>query len=100
MITNRHTFFAIMIALIGTFDIMFFKGFLSAELVEKDYGENAGLIMALPAFTYLVAVLLMPYTCEHTSRKFLFFLSMLGFAGCILLLGPSEILGFPNNVWL
>lgn len=92
MFTNRHSFFAIMIALIGTFDIMFFKGFLSAELEDKDFGEYAGAVMAIPAFVYLVACLLLPYTCEHTSRKFLFFISMIGFAGCIFLLGPSEIL--------
>jgi hypothetical protein len=72
MIKNKHSFFAIMIALIGTFDIMFFKGFLSVELVDRGFGENAGLIMALPAFVYLVACLLLPYTCEQTSRKFLF----------------------------
>jgi hypothetical protein len=56
--------------------------------------------MAIPAFVYLISCLLLPYTCEHTSRKFLFFLSMMGFAGCIFLLGPSEILGLPDNVWL
>jgi hypothetical protein len=125
MFTNRHSFFAIMIALIGTFDIMFFKGFLAEELKgdEKDlkdecinnfnfaieddqadgginFANYTGAIMAIPAFVYLVACLLLPYTCEHTSRKFLFFVSMMGFAGCILLLGPSEILGFPDNVWL
>lgn len=100
MFCNRHSFFAIMIALIGTFDIMFFKGFLSSELEDKDYGSQAGLVMSLPAFVYLVACLLLPYTCEHTSRKFLFFISMLGFAGCIFLLGPSDILGLPDSVWL
>jgi MFS family permease len=100
MITNKHSFFAIMIALIGTFDIMFFKGFLSVDLEKKGFVDNAGLIMALPAFVYLVACLLLPYTCEHSSRKFLFFLSMIGFAGCIALLGPSEILNLPDNVWL
>ena len=109
MFTNRHSFFAIMIALIGTFDIMFFKGFLAEELKgdEEDLADGGinfahytGYIMAIPAFVYLVACLLLPYTCEHTSRKFLFFFSMMGFAGCIFLLGPSEILGFPDNVWL
>ena len=100
MLKNRHSFFAIMIALIGTFDIMFFKGFLSIELVERDFGEDSGLIMALPAFTYLLGCLLIPYTCEHTSRKFLFLLSMFGSAGCILLLGPSKILNFPDSVFL
>ena len=109
MFTNRHSFFAIMIALIGTFDIMFFKGFLAEELKgnEEDqadgginFADYTGAIMAIPAFVYLVACLLLPYTCEHTSRKFLFFFSMMGFAGCIFLLGPSEILGFPDNVYL
>jgi len=109
MFTNRHSFFAIMIALIGTFDIMFFKGFLADELKGNEddlangginFADYTGAIMAIPAFVYLVACLLLPYTCEHTSRKFLFFVSMMGFAGCILLLGPSEILGFPDNVWL
>ena len=100
MFTNRHSFFAIMIALIGTFDIMFFKEFLATELDKKDFGEYTGGIMAIPAFVYLVACLLLPYTCEHTSRKFLFFISMIGFAGCMFLLGPSEILKFPDSVWL
>ena len=39
MVKNKHSFFAIMIALIGTFDIMFFKGFLSHELAVRDMGE-------------------------------------------------------------
>ena len=100
MFTNRHSFFAIMIAFIGTFDIMFFKGFLSLELEDLDMEEYAGLIMSLPAFVYLGAALLLPYTCEQTSRKFLFVVSMFGFAVSIFCLGPSEVLRFPNSVWL
>jgi MFS family permease len=100
MFTNRHSFFAVLIALVGTFDIMFFKGFLALELEEKGFGENTGYIMAIPALVYLVACLLLPYTCEHTSRKFLFTFSMFGFAVCMFLLGPSKLLGFPDNVWL
>ena len=62
--------------------------------------EYAGLIMSLPAFFYLGSILLFPYTCEQTSRKFLFLVSMFGFAVSIFCLGPSEILGFPDSVWL
>lgn len=100
MFTNKHSFFAILVALVGTFDIMYFKGFLSLELEERDYGHYAGMIMAFPAFTYLASCLLLPYTCEHTSRKFLFVIAMFGFAGTMFMLGPSEVLHFPNNVWL
>jgi MFS family permease len=100
MLTNRHSFFAIMIAFIGTFDQMFFKGFLSLELEELDMEQYSGLIMSLPAFFYLGSALLLPYTCEQTSRKFLFVVSMFGFAVSIFCLGPSEILLFPNSVWL
>ena len=100
MIKNRHSFFAILIALVGTFDIMFFKGFLSEEMGNFDWSEQAGRVMSIPAFVYLVACLLLPYTCEETSRKFLFLIAMIGFAGCIFLLGPSELLFFPNNVWM
>jgi MFS family permease len=100
LLTNRHTFFSLLLMFIGTTDVMFFKVFFVLELDEK-FGideENAGYFLASTSFVYLVGCLLLPYTCEHSPRKLLFALSMFGFGGCIFLLGPSLLLGFPADI--
>jgi cyanate permease len=97
LLSNRHTFFSLLIMFIGTADVMFFKVFFVLELNDT-YGieeENAGYLLATTSFVYLVACLTLPYTCEHSPRKLLYFLSMIGFGCCCFLLGPSELLGFP-----
>lgn len=81
---------------------MFFKIFFVLEL-EKSYKINedyAGYLLSTTSFVYLIACLLLPYTCEKSPRKLLFFLSMVGFGVCCFLLGPSELLGFPNSYYL
>ena len=102
LITNRHTFFSLLIMFLGTADVMFFKVFFVLEL-DETYNideENAGYLLATTSFVYLVACLSLPYTCEHSPRKLLFFLSMIGFGCCCFLLGPSELLGFPESFGL
>jgi predicted MFS family arabinose efflux permease len=60
--------------------------------------EQAGYVISIPAFTYLIGCILLPYTCEHTSRKFLFFLACMGFAVCNFFLGPSKIFGWESGL--
>jgi predicted MFS family arabinose efflux permease len=96
LLMNKHSFFAILIAFLGTFNIMYYKVFMVLVLTSEDeemgYGleeETAGYLISIPAFTYLTGCLLLPYTCEHSPRKFLFALACFGFAICNFFLGPS-----------
>lgn len=91
-----------MVGFIGTTDIMYFKVFFVTELDRVyDIGEEySGYLLASTSFVYLAACLLLPYTCEHASRKFLYVIAMFGFGLCNFLLGPSEILGLPNNIYI
>lgn len=85
LFTNRHSCFAIIVAFVGTFNIMYFKEFISEDLTDEnrevhieDY--QASYVISIAAIFYLFGCLLLPCTCEHTARKFLFTLACFGFA--------------------
>lgn len=85
LLTNRHSCFAIMVAFVGTFNIMYFKEFMVEDLTDEGRDvhieeHQASYVISIPAIFYLIGCLLLPYTCEHTARKFLFTLACFGFA--------------------
>ena len=99
MLTNRHSAFAILTAFIGTFNIMFYKVFMVVEFTLKAREEpikerDAGPIISIPAFFYVFGSLALPYTCEHSPRKWLFFIAFVGFGIQMFFMGPSRILRF------
>lgn len=78
---------------VGTIDIQFFVGYIST-MVKAVYGmeeDKFGYIMSLQTVTYVIGAFLMPYTCEHLPRRFLFMFASLCFAFTISLIGPSTI---------
>ena len=45
---NKHTFFALMICFVGTFNITFFQTFLSTELTDLGFDEdNVGYVLGV-----------------------------------------------------
>ena len=98
LFTNRHSCFAIIVAFVGTFNIMYFKEFMVEDLTDEGrevhIEEHQGsYIISIPAIFYLIGCLLLPYTCEHTARKFLFTLACFGFGIQMFALGPSDFFG-------
>jgi hypothetical protein len=78
------------------FNITFFQGFLTIELVKMDISEShAGYIMSLISFFYLIGCLLLPYTCGNSPRKLQFFIAFVGFSISMFFMGPSRLLHFP-----
>jgi predicted MFS family arabinose efflux permease len=101
MLTNKHCIFALLVAVVGTINISYYKGIIGYELVDKGMNEdNVGYVISINSICYLVACLLVPYTCENSSRKFMFFIAMVGFSFSNLMLGPSKILNIPDSIWL
>lgn len=85
---------------IGTVNLQFWAGYL-ATIFETDYGLSEtifGFIVTSQTLLYVIGCLLMPYMCEHLPRKLLFMIAMLGFAVCMILLGPSELFGLPHQI--
>lgn len=101
LLCNRHSMFALFVCFFGTFNISYFTGWVATELKAQDFDEaNVGYVYGAMCITYLIGCLLLPYTCEHSPRKVQFVISMIGFAGCSFLLGPSAFFKFPSdNYW-
>ena len=95
---NRHCFFALMVIFFGCYNTTFFTGFIGNNLtylgLESQY---VGYAYGAQSATYLIGAILLPYTCEHLSRKVMFVLSILGFGADMFLLGPSQVLNLPNQ---
>jgi MFS family permease len=62
--------------------------------------SQVGYIFGAQSFTYLAACLLLPYTCEHSPRKLQFVIAMFGMSACLLMMGPSNLLDFPDKLWM
>lgn len=101
ILSDKSTVFALLICMVGTFNITYWSGFVSLELQQMGMNpNNVGYVLGAQSVTYIVACLVYPYTIEHSPRMLQFSICLLGFAVCNLLLGPSIWLNFPDNVWL
>jgi len=68
--------------------VVYFVSFISKELDALGF-SGVGYVLGARSILYLVACLLLPYTCEHSSRKAMFLIAFLGFGGLSVLFGPS-----------
>jgi predicted MFS family arabinose efflux permease len=69
-LTNKDVFFTLATCFIGIFNLTFFEGFLTPELVKYDVSEGtAGLIMSIMSVFYLLGCLLYPRLFENVPRK-------------------------------
>ena len=104
VLTNKHAFFALLVCLVGTFNITFFTPYIATYFAEPPYFINedqTGYILGVQSLVYLIVALIMPYTCEKAPRKFMFVVSFIGFAICCMLVGPVEKpIALPHEAWV
>lgn len=87
--------------LVCTYNISFFAGFISLALVDHDLQENhVGFVLGLENFVYLFCCLVYPFCCERWPRKFQFVWCFFLYAVSFVLMGPSEFLHLPDNLWI
>ena len=98
VLCNRHSFFVLLICFFGIVNCTFFIEWIAVNL-EDDYDFSeafGGYMLALLSISYLIGCLLLPYTCEHAPRKFMFVVAYLCMAGSMVLLGPSKMFKLPG----
>ena len=70
LLTNKDSAFALASCALGIFNITFFQGFLTPELLKYNLTEgSAGLIMSITSVAYLTGCLLYPRIFRDTPRK-------------------------------
>ena len=73
------------------------------SLVILSYGVNgalAGYVFAVPCFTYAISSICVTYIVKRFPRRLLIFVSFIVTTLSLFMMGPSEVLGFPNYLWL
>lgn len=101
MLSSKDVVMSMMTCFLGTFNVTFFEGWITTELDNRDLSESAtGYVIGGMSFVYLTVCLLFPYTCTKLPRRFLFTISMFGLGGCMLLIGPSKMFNFEDNLWV
>lgn len=98
-LSNKSVAFALTTCFFGTFNLVFFYGYIATELADLGLPESdVGYVMALQNVTYLPMCLILPRFCESAfPKKLQFVIAMLGYGLTCFLLGPSNILGIPYN---
>ena len=94
--------FAYLTCFFGTFAVIDYVGFIATELVHaKGMGdEQIGYLFFGQCMLYLFMCLIYPYVFEHSSRKMQFVVAMFGMGCCHLLMGPSNLLAMPDELWI
>ena len=94
--------FAYLTCFFGTFAVIDYVGFISTELVHAKgmADDSIGYLYFGQCMVYLFMCLLYPYTFEHSSRKLQFVVAMFGQCLCHLLMGPSNLLSLPDELWI
>jgi predicted MFS family arabinose efflux permease len=92
VITNKHSFFALLYILIGSFNIHFYIVYIGPYLTNKLGLEEQylGYVLGISSLVYMITTLLLPYTCESLPRKLFFVVSFLGFTVTAFMLGPAD----------
>jgi len=98
LLTQKESVFALLSVLCGTYNIMYWSSWLSAEILKIGFTESsAGFLLMLMSFCYLFGCLVYPYSCGLGSRRFQFMIAFVGFGIASFMLGPSLWLGFPQG---
>lgn len=80
----------------------FSSGFLTVVLTETKLIDESyvGFILAIPACAYILSSILVNYFIEYIPRRIFIFATFLIYTLSTFLLGPSEILSFPDEIYL
>jgi hypothetical protein len=81
---------------VGVFDCVFWIGWLGSAMKKYNYPISYfGYAYGGMSFMYLIFCLIF-IKIEHLfPRRLVFVIGFLGMGGCILMMGPSKMLGFP-----
>ena len=99
---NRRALIAYITCFVGTFAVIDYVGFIATELVHaKGMGDDqVGYLFFGNCMVYLFMCLIYPYVFEQSARKLQFVVAMFGFGCCHLLMGPSNLLKMPDELWI
>ena len=99
LLSCKEVVFALIACFMGTFNIVFWDAWLFTDLSKIGFNQaNSGYVIGSQSFVYLFCCLLLPYTCEHSPRRFQFMFALFGFGFTMLLMGPSAMFKFPDYV--
>jgi hypothetical protein len=70
ILTNRHSFFALLTFFIGSFNVFFYETFVVVTLKEMGLDEDkTNYLLAGMVVTYLPMCCILPRCCETFPRK-------------------------------
>jgi cyanate permease len=98
LLSSKEAVFAMLSAFVGTFNVTFWSSWLPTNIGRFGFEEaNLGFVIGSQSLTYLVGCLVVVNYFDASPRKFQFFLSILLFGFTMFMMGPSELLGIPQN---
>ena len=99
MLGNRYSLMALLCIFFGTYNIIYYEGFIETYFIRMGEEEIAGYALLIQGFFYLATCVALPYTCESSPRRLQFFLAFIGFGVCQMLMGPSHLFGLYDSDW-
>ena len=99
MLGNRYSAIALLCIFFGTYNIIYYEGFIETYFIRLGEEEIAGTALLIQGFFYLATCVALPYTCESSPRRLQFFLAFIGFGICQMLMGPSALFGLYDSEW-
>ena len=90
-----------MVQLIGTFNIIYWIGWISTELALKGFPKaDLGYAMGANEIFYLLSCLALPFFSDYFPRRLMFVIAMFSLGLTMLLMGPSALFHFPDELWV
>jgi len=101
-LSNRRALFAFLACGIICILTSYSSGYLTVVLTETMNvdTEYVGIILALPATAYIISSIAVNYFVEYIPRRIFIFATFLVYTLAIFMMGPSEFLDFPNDLYI
>ncbi|CDW79392.1 permeases of the major facilitator superfamily [Stylonychia lemnae] len=101
-LSNRRALFAFTGCGIICILTSYSSGYLTVVLSDQMNvsSEYIGLILALPAAAYIISSIAVNYFVEYIPRRIFIFATFLVYTFAILLMGPSQLLDFPKDLYI
>lgn len=101
MIINRRGLFALsscgILMVFENFKSAFLSVYLEHKGVEKSYH---GWVIAISPFFYILSGNFIGYIIDKAPRRIFMFLAFILVTFALFLMGPSQLIGFPDKIWL
>eukprot|EP00347_Sterkiella_histriomuscorum_P011555 403372011 len=101
-LTNRRVMFSYAACVVLCIMTSFSSGFLTIVLTQTMQIDEAyvGYILAIPASAYIISSILVNKFIEHIPRRIFMVTTFAIYFLGTLLLGPSQVFAFPNQLYL